>query len=77
MLDGYYNSFTFSSADIAIGHTYSFIVTKQDYRTLFVAQVVDAVPNGELKIFYAVLDYMITQITDESPGFDWNVGNHW
>lgn len=68
--DGQRLKFT-TSAAVVVGHSYAVVISKSEFRGLFVFQVENFVADGELRLRYAVKSYAIQEATSSSGGFNW------
>lgn len=56
---------------VAANHTYVVLLSKRDIRGLFVFTVTNLVPNKRVDLRYAVKQYQVMDVKEQSPGFDW------
>ncbi|CAF1107809.1 unnamed protein product [Rotaria sordida] len=69
------NTFT-STIKVVSGHTYAALLAKSEIRALFVFRVESYERSGPATISYAVKQYGIITLSQESPGFSWDEPNH-
>ena len=60
---------------VAVNHTYVVLLSKRDIRGLFVFTVTNLVPNKRVDLRYAVKQYQVMDVKEQSPGFDWGREN--
>lgn len=56
---------------IAVNHTYVVLLNKSEIRGLFVFTVTNLVPNKRVDLRYAVKQYQVIDVKEQSQGFDW------
>lgn len=64
-----------SSVKVVAGHTYAVLLTKSDIRGLFVFTVTTHEQNKKVDLRYAVKEYQIMSVLNQSPGFNWERKN--
>ncbi|HJU55860.1 MAG TPA: hypothetical protein VJ715_14850 [Pyrinomonadaceae bacterium] len=62
-------------AKVAVNHTYVVLLNKSEIRGLFVFTVTNLVPNKRVDLRYAVKQYQVMDVKEQSPGFDWGQEN--
>jgi len=61
---------------VAVGATYGVIIAKENIRSIYAFQVVNASVNGPVTINYGVFSYELMQVVKESPGSSWSARLH-
>jgi hypothetical protein len=56
-------------------HTYALLIDKRDVRGLLVLTVVTYEPNKKVELRYAVKNYQLLEIKQQSLGFNWDMPN--
>jgi hypothetical protein len=62
-------------APVEARHTYVVLISKRDLRGLFMFSVRSYVPNSRVDLQFAVKEYQVLNVREQSAGFDWESGN--
>lgn len=62
-------------AAVEARHTYVVVISKRERRGLFVFYVKSYVPNNKVDLQFAVKEYQVLNLREQSAGFDWEKGN--
>jgi len=71
----YVSPYDGTQVPIKEGHIYAVLTMKDDFRALFYVEVLKYEVGGPLTINYAVKFYEVHEVVEQSPGFDWDIGN--
>jgi hypothetical protein len=59
------------AVQVQANHTYAALVAHSDIKSLFVFTVTGYVPNKRVDLQYAVKEYQVLGLREQSPGFGW------
>jgi len=71
---GVYSRFT-RVAPVKAHHTYVVLINKGELRGLFVFSVRSYMRNSKVDLQFAVKEYQVLKLREESAGFEWEFGN--